>query len=139
MAKPVSLENLGFEKNYMPAPTSEKESEIEEFLEGYFANNDVWHIDDSALKEFRPEKWDRSNKTVDFTVFQDQEGIKKEIKFFLAKRLSEKTLSLKSCFVNYSNHFKKFKEFLKNHYPDISSLAELNPEKSLVQWRTFLF
>lgn len=127
----------GFEKNYMPAPTPKKKSEIEEFLEGYFTNNDVWHIDDPALKDFRPEKWIINKKTSDFTVFQDQKGIKEEIKFFFAKRLSEKTIGLQTVVV-YSSLLKKLKEFLQNYYLDISSFVELDPEKSLLQWRTFL-
>jgi len=121
------------ENSYVPVPTPKKKREIDDFLTGYWAN-DVWNVDDPFFEELKPETWNRA-KYLNFSMFQ--EIIKKEIKFFFAKQLSERKISLHSAFT-YSTALKHFNKFLHTFYPKIKSMTELEPERSFLQWRTYL-
>ncbi|MCL6449506.1 MAG: tyrosine-type recombinase/integrase [Armatimonadetes bacterium] len=120
---------------YRPVPTPAKRQEIEETLAGYW-EKDRWVITDPIFDEFRPERWPSYNKTIDFSRLQP--GIKEEVKFFFVCRLREHTLRLITATVNYGNRLTRLSDFLKRAYPEIVSFADLEIEKAMTRWRSYL-
>ncbi|BAF60092.1 hypothetical protein PTH_2659 [Pelotomaculum thermopropionicum SI] len=119
---------------YRPVPTLAKLQEIEETLSGYW-EKDRWVITDPIFDEFRPERWTLTNKTIDFSRLQP--GIKGEVKFFFVHRLQEHTLRLKTAVV-YGVCFARLAEFLERAYPRIKSFTDLEIEKAMIRWRSYL-
>jgi integrase len=119
---------------YKPIPTQTKIHEIEGALTGYW-KQDRWYFLDTVFDEFRPKSWASVHKSIDFS--QLQPGIKDEIKFFIIRRLQEHTLRLHTV-LNYGLHISRLAEFLKRAYPGIGSLTNLDIEKTMTRWRSYL-
>ena len=120
---------------YNPVPSSAKWQEIKETLSGYW-EQDRWHIDDPVFDEFRHQKWAASTKNIDFSRLPP--GIKDEIKFFLVRRLRNHTLRLQTIVVGYGQSFIHLAEFLKQAYPGIGSFTNVEIEKAITKWRSYL-
>lgn len=119
---------------YKPLPTPVKINEIKEKLNGYW-ENDVWDIRDPFFDELRPDKWSAKKFSNVFTFFPT--GLKEEIKFFFAFRLQEHTLRLISV-INYGIILSQLSNFLAKFYPRSKSFTNINYDKALMQWRSFL-
>jgi len=119
---------------YRPVPTPAKLQEIEETLSGYW-KKDRWAITDPVFDEFRPEKCAANKNTIEFSSFRS--GVREEIKFFFVKRLQEHTMRLRTA-VYYGNCFIRLAAFLDKIYPKIKSLADLEIEKAITKWRSYL-
>jgi hypothetical protein len=119
---------------HRPAPTPAKLQEIGETLTGYW-EKDMWDITDPIFDEFRSERWTLPNKTMDFTRLQP--GIREEIKFFFVHRLREHTMQLLTS-VAYGTCFTTLADFLKQRYPRIKSFTDLEIEKIMTRWRSYL-
>jgi integrase len=119
---------------YRTVPTPAKWQEIKETLKGYW-ENDQWDITDHIFDEFRTKKSTSTSKTIDFSRLQP--GIKEEIKFFLVRRLQEHTLQLQTA-TSYGSHLNRLATFLVQAYPGIRSFAELEREKAMIRWRSYL-
>lgn len=79
---------------------SPKEEEINEYISGYWNDEDVW---DLSAEVFRTEKINTGKKKgilVDFTSFRNA-ALKSEMKFYLLHALREKTLSVANIHVHY--------------------------------------
>ncbi len=120
---------------YKPAPTPAKWQEIEDTLAGFW-EQDLWNVYDPVFDEFRPDKWTTHGKTIDFSCLQS--GIKDEIKFFLVRNLQEHTMQLGTVVVHYGSCFVRLAEFFKRAYPRVGSLVNLDIEKAMIGWRSYL-
>lgn len=118
---------------YKPVPTLAKQREIEETLMGYW-ERDKWDIADPVFDEFRPQRW-TANKTIDFSRLQP--GIKDEVKFFHVQRLREHSLRLQTAVI-YGVCFSRLAAFLERTYPRIGSFTDLEIEKAITKWRSYL-
>lgn len=79
---------------------SPKEEEINEYISGYWNDEDVW---DLSAEVFRTEKINTGKKKgilADFTSFRNA-TLKREMKFYLLHALREKTLSVANIHVHY--------------------------------------
>ncbi|SHJ88243.1 hypothetical protein SAMN02745219_03552, partial [Desulfofundulus thermosubterraneus DSM 16057] len=119
---------------YRPVPTPAKWREIEETMAGYW-EKDRWDITDPIFDEFRSERWTLPNKTIDFSRLQP--GIREEVKFFFVRRLREHTLRLRTVVV-YGVCFARLADFLKRVYPGIESFTDLEIERVMIRWRSYL-
>lgn len=119
---------------YKPIPTLAKVNEIQETLKGYW-EKDRWDIRDSFFDELRPKKWSGTNYFCDFSLFQP--GIKDEIKFFFVTRFQEHTLRFKTA-VRYGATFNQLSNFLAKFYPRSRSFTDIDYDKGLIQWRSYL-
>ena len=117
-----------------PILTPTKCQEIKDTLTGYW-EQDRWHIFDSVFDEFRPQKWNFSEKNIDFSCLPP--GIKEEIKFFFVYRLREHTFRLHTAF-RYSHCFPDLADFLERTYHGIVSFTNLELEKAMTKWRSYL-
>lgn len=119
---------------YKPVPTPAKWQEIEETLASYWIK-DRWDIADPIFDELQPQKWALSNKIIDFSRLQP--GIREEIKFFLARHLQERTLRLNTAVV-YGTCFSRLVDFLERTCYRIESFTDLEIEKVMTRWRSYL-
>ena len=119
---------------YKSIPTSAKLQEIAETLTGYW-KLDQWHFDDAIFDEFRPQRWTKYSRTIDFSSLLP--GVKDEIKFFLVRRLQEHTMRLRTV-MSYVDNSNRLADFLKRTYPGIGSLTNLELDKAMTRWRSYL-
>jgi len=119
---------------YRPVPTPAKWREIEEALTGYW-EKDRWDITDPIFNEFRSERWMLPNKTMDFSRLQP--GIREEVKFSFVRRLRDHTLRLQTAVV-YGVCFARLADFLKRVYPGVGSFTDLEIERVITRWRSYL-
>lgn len=118
---------------YRLVPTLAKQREIEGTLTGYW-ERDRWDIADPVFDEFRPQRW-TANKTIDFSRLQP--GIKDEVKFFHVQRLREHSLRLQTAII-YGACFSRLAAFLERTYPGVGSFTDLEIEKAIIKWRSYL-
>lgn len=116
-----------------PNSIDDKLNEIKTVVKRSFAA-DVWNIDDPSFLQFGKSY---KRRYVHFTYLNLPDLIQLEIKFFLAKQLLERRLSLNTI-LQYTCCFKEFSDFLNTCYPKAQSLIEIPLEKALAQWETFL-
>lgn len=119
---------------YKPIPTQAKIHEIEDALTGYWAQ-DRWYILDSAFDEFRPQKMVPNKRYIDFSCLPP--GIKDEVKFFFLRRLQEHTMRLYTV-ISYANSISRLSIFMKQTYPGILSFTDLDIDKAMTRWRSYL-
>ena len=115
--------------------TPAKLDEISAALEGYWGN-DRWDITNPAFDEFRSLKWASNNNVIDFSNLQP--GIRKEIKFFFSQRLQRHTLRLRTAFDDTDSVLFAWLIFLKRTYPNISSFMDIEINKAMAKWRSYL-
>ena len=106
---------------------------IENSITGYW-KTDIWDFKSVELNKYNPKELTVSG-CFDFTGFQ--EYIKREIKYFFLFKMESKLLTMGSMY-NTARRINLVKEFLNKHYPYIDSFTEINYEKGLMKWRTFL-
>jgi len=116
-----------------PSPT-EQPSEMWELLSHYWGR-DCWEIADPFFDPWRTAFVHRQMKSVDFSVLPRE--LRDEFKYFLAAKLEHQEIRLTTA-IAYGNSFYRLADFLKNYYPTLTSLKELNMEKAFLQWRSYL-
>jgi integrase len=119
---------------YRPVPTPAKWQEIEEALSGYW-EQDRWRILDPAFDEFRPQKWPYSSKIIDYSSLPL--GIREEMKFFYVRHLRGYTMRLVTV-AYHGSFFGRLAGFLRRAYPGVGSLVNLEIEKAIIRWRSYL-
>lgn len=106
---------------------------IDDGITGYW-RTDIWDFKSTELNKYNPKELTVSG-CFDFTGFQ--EYIKREIKYFFLFKMENKLLTMGTMY-NTTRRINLLKEFLNKHYPYIDSFTEINYEKGLMKWRTFL-
>lgn len=106
---------------------------IDDGITGYW-KTDIWDFKSTELNKYNPKELTVSG-CFDFTGFQ--EYIKREIKYFFLFKMESKLLTMGTMY-NTTRGINLVKEFLNKHYPYIDSFTEINYEKALMKWRTFL-
>lgn len=113
----------------------DKINQINTDLSGYWLQ-DIWHTKDAIFDDMRVRTSASLNHTsITFTAFPAT--IRNEVKYYLVKHLTEQKLSLLTM-MNYSTNFFRLGQFITLTYPNIMSFAELNPEKALIRWKSYL-
>ncbi len=112
---------------------STKTKIIEDSINGYW-ENDIWDFKSTELNKYNPRQIQVSG-CLDFTRFK--EYIKQEIKYFFLFKMENKLLTMGTMY-NTARGNNLVKEFLTEYYPYINSFTEINYEKGLMKWRTYL-
>ena len=106
---------------------------IENSITGYW-KTDIWDFKSTELNKYNPKELLVSG-CFDFTGFQGY--IKKEAKYFFFFKMENKLLTMGTMY-NTARGINLVKEYLTKCYPCINSFTEINYEKGLMQWRSFL-
>jgi integrase len=114
--------------------TLAKLDEITAALKDYW-ENDRWDIKDPFFDGLRPQKWTLLKTAIDFSRLQP--GIREEIKFFFSQRLQAHTLRLITV-VGYGSCLAQLADFLEQAYPRIRSFTDIEINKAMTKWRSYL-
>lgn len=107
---------------------------IREKLSGYWAE-DVWNIDKCPIESVGALSF--KTKNIDFLQIKNV-NIRAEMKFFFSQRLLDKTYRISSIWSGYYTAFKAFSEFISLKYPNALSIVDIDKDKFLFEYRTFL-
>lgn len=72
------------------------------------------------------------------TFFEYPQLLRLEIKYYLATRLSKKTISPSSLWSDYQFMLKYFIHFLQEAYPQVNSFSEIMIEEMLPAWLDYI-
>ena len=113
--------NLAY--NHQLTPDFGKIRDMERFISGTYWENDVWNLNDSFWDDYSAgQKFFTSRR---ITFFEYPHLLRLEIKYYLATRLSQKTLSPSSLWSDYQFMLKYFIHFLQETYPKVNSFSEI--------------
>ena len=112
-----------------------KVQELNRFISGYW-ENDIWDANDPIFNDFRKSDWGKTHRKMNFSDFSPM--LKKEVKFFIIIRVQNDELRLDSAIHNYGRSFKRLADFLLKYYPNLSSFANVEINKVLMQLRSYL-
>lgn len=114
-------------------PAASRETEIGRVLAGCWGR-DTWEIGDPEFRTLRGYT-EHSRHSIQFVALPS--GIRKEMKFFLARRLCDGIVSLATT-VGYGRTLENLASFLRERYPGARSIIEIDVRKSLLAYRSFL-
>jgi len=117
---------------YQLIPDYNKKREMEHFLNGTYWENDEWHISNPFFDQYRTVRFKNRVQTVFFSELPDL--LRLEYKFFLATRISERTMQLSTLFSDYQYAMRIFSKFLHEMYPDVHSFSEIQIEEMGARW-----
>ncbi|MDF0727711.1 site-specific integrase [Cytobacillus sp. S13-E01] len=106
--------------------------QINEPLLGYWAN-DVWNVQECP---FLDKHYDWNRKLIFDKVHNLR--LKNELKYYFYKGLQETRISITYAFMHYSPCLKVFTEFNTRYYVNLDSIIDIQKEKFLTEYRTFL-
>lgn len=107
---------------------------IREKLSGYWAE-DVWNVDKCPIDSLGSEGFKARN--LNFSLFNNV-NIRAEIKFFYSQRLLDNTYRKSTIWDGYYTAFKALAEFISLKYPNELSIIDINRDKFLFEYRTYL-
>lgn len=107
---------------------------ILENLTGYWAE-DVWNIEQCPIKYSGQMKFKARN--MNFAKMKNP-NIRNEVKFYFSVRLQNKTYRHASLWDGYYPAVKTLAEFISLKYPNSISILDINKDKFLLEYRTFL-
>ena len=90
-------------------------AEMYAYIEGYWYENDIWELENKAVKESLINSAGLTGVLVDFRTFKSQ-NLKMEMKFYLLHALKERELSVS----NVKIHYKKIVEDIGRNYSENS-------------------
>lgn len=112
-------------------PTDKHIEIMENTLVGYW-RSDCWDVLQCPVLT---KKWTRNNRYLKFD-FISNIHIKREIKYYIAKRLTERSYSVDSAW--RSNFIKILVSFFDKYYPDINSIINISREAMLKDYKKYL-
>lgn len=125
--------NLAY--NYQLVFDCRRRTEMEAFLQDTYWDNDVWDIKNPFFDEYRSAAKYTSRQIV-FSEYPDL--LKLELKYYLAKRISKKTMQLSTLCSDYQFMARLFIHFLKEFYPELRSFSEIRVEEMQPQWLGYI-
>ena len=84
--------NLAYDYQFMPTPDLGRISKIQLFLQGTHWGNDIWNLADPFFDEHRNSAADHNVGHISFSEIPKL--FKLELKYYLAMRISKKTLHM---------------------------------------------
>ena len=116
----------------LKAPT--KLDQMHAVLTGYW-ENDRWDVYDPCFDGIRFATWNRNARAIDFARLGP--GIRDEFKFYFAFRLQQRTMRLRTA-IGHGTMLNKLAAFLNRFYPHATSLIDIDYDRLLMQWRSYL-
>ncbi|MCI3986027.1 hypothetical protein MMJ63_14200 [Bacillus vallismortis] len=113
---------------------TEQVNKVKKKLTGYWAE-DVWNILQCPVYDSSP-----LNFRVRNIHFKDYSNlnIRNEMKFFLSYRLQDNHYSINSIWNGYTKYIYRLGKFISLKYPHALSIIDINNEKMLLEYRTYL-
>lgn len=112
--------------------------EIENLLEGAFSL-DKWDMLDSFFNSYRGANFKTTcrSRYIDFSIWDFNLNLKLEMKYYYAKNILDNNFSLTTALTTFQRT-KHLASFIKNNYPNISSLLEIDMQKCTIEFRNYL-
>jgi len=105
----------------------------------YFLENDKWNIDFfKNIEQFKEqvEKYKSNNKNIIFRFAN--KNLNNEIKLIVYNKLFSNEWNLQGVLTSHMQKFKRLSEFLKEYYPNLNSLQDIDLRKAKVKWIDWL-
>ena len=94
--------------------------EIYSYLEGYGYENDIWDLENRAVKDAMIETGGLTGILADFSTFRNK-NLKAEMKFYLLNALKERVLSVSNVRKHYQEAIKDIgKNYTDNSFEGLS-------------------
>lgn len=107
--------------------------EISSTLVGYWAQ-DLWDVRECSLFTG---VWKQNGRRLFWENYNNLH-LRKEMKFYVAYKLEEKTYSLYTIFQNSGAYIHRFGAFIDKQFPNIKSIIDVPKHKLIFMWRNFL-
>ena len=126
--------NLAY--NHQLTPDFGKAKDMERFISGTYWEKDIWNLNDSFWNDYSAGQKRFTTRRI--TFFEYPQLLRLEIKYYLATRLSKKTISPSSLWSDYQFMLKYFIHFLQEAYPQVNSFSEIMIEEMLPAWLDYI-
>lgn len=108
-------------------------------VESFFEENPLWKSDSWVCNEL-PFESSKKGKVArqHLEFFFENKKLSFEVKYYLADNLINQIYSPVTVFDGWKSSMKHFAKFINIYYPDIKSIIEVDREKFLLQYRSYL-
>lgn len=107
---------------------------VKKTLNGYWAA-DIWNILECPVYDSEPLSF--KSRNIHFRIFSNH-NIRSEMKYFLSSRLQNNHYTYLTVWDGYAGNIQNLGKFLSLKYPNALSIVDINKEKALLEYRTFL-